>query len=166
MSPYQKFIKHLSDAEVQQLIHGQAAIGCNDQHYLLVTTWTMPEALANDNNAAREQLQAQEYKLLERLYQSQPLCREEFDYQATQLLQQHGAGQFYHQGDCSWALMIDGSFLVAVPPDDVRSQYGYCCEGDHALVEDDAIKAVMRWLHDGTAYEDYRVKTHCRYICN
>ena len=61
--------------------------------------------------------------------------------------------------------MIDGSFLTAVAPEDVRSLYGYYCEGDQVLPADAASAAVLEWLNEGIAYEDYRVKTHCRYIC-
>ena len=89
----------------------------------------------------------------------------EFDYQAEELLSANGAVLFCrHDGNAdNWALMIDDWRLIAVGPDDVRSQYGYFCEtedwGDEAQVEG----LVMKWLNSGQAYEDYLSKTHCRY---
>lgn len=164
MSPYQRFINNLCHADLQRLIQGQAGIGCNDITYLLVSDGVMPEQPTN-TEAVREYLLAQEQSILEQLYQNRPLCREEFDHQAEQLLQEYGPERFYRSEDTSWALMIDGSLLSAVPPEDVRSRYGYYCEGDEALSCEQARTAVHRWLKDGIAYEDYQVKTHCRYVC-
>ena len=95
----------------------------------------------------------------------QALCREEFDYQAAALVVAHGAASFCrHEAEqANWALMIDDWHLVAVGPDDVRSQYGYFCEAEAMLDETAAEAQVMRWLKSGDAYEDYRTKTHCRY---
>lgn len=61
--------------------------------------------------------------------------------------------------------MIDGSRLIAVDADDVCSKYGYFCESHSLLTEAEAKKTTLKWLENGDAYEDYRVKTHCRYIC-
>lgn len=165
MSPFQRFINNLSDDDLPRLSKGEAAVWCDDNTYRLARHGIVQENMPTNPDTVRSYLLAHEREILERLYQTQPLCREEFDYQAEALLQEHGADKFYRHADNSWAMMIDGSLLTAVPPEDVRSQYGYYCEGDEPLPTADASETVKQWLKTGIAYEDYRVKTHCRYIC-
>jgi hypothetical protein len=118
-----------------------------------------------DIEQAREQLLGMEQRVLEQLYRQRSLCRAEFDYQAEALLAGQGHALFCrHDGNRdNWALMIDDWQMVAVGPDDVRSQYGYFCEASEAVDEAEAEQLVMKWLATGAAYDDYRAKTHCRY---
>jgi hypothetical protein len=167
MSPFQRFIANLSDKQLASVLDGSYGIGCSDNDYCLVEG----EGVAVDGTESvaelRSELSENEKEVLHQLYRNRPLCRAEFDHQARRLLREHGAANFCrHPGNASsWALMIDDSGLVAVGPEDVRSQYGYYCEGDNSQECDDAAAKVMRWLESGQAYEDYRSKTTCRYSC-
>ena len=165
MSPYQQFIAALSDEEVARLVHGDASIGCDDKGYCLVRGGISPLTGESPPEQARDQLKAMEPRLLEQLYSQRPLCRAEFDYQAAQWLLTEGASKFCrHQGQLNhWALMIDDHGLIAIGPDDVRSQYGYFCETDKALDKEQVESLVMTWLKSGDAYDDYLSKTVCRY---
>ncbi|MDH5785061.1 MAG: hypothetical protein OEZ16_05550 [Chromatiales bacterium] len=164
-SPYRQFIEQLSDNEVTLIMRGEFSPGCRGSGYAL-----LPGALPlleqrSGGESPREWLIAIEDQLLPALFQQQPLCRVEFDYQAGKLLSDHGAERFCHHtgNSANWALMIDEWHLVAVGPEDVRSKYGYFCESPQGLQPSEAKERVAEWLRSGRAYEDYRSKTHCRY---
>lgn len=165
MTPFQQFINNISHDDLQRLSTAEVAIGCDDNNYCLLAEGVILADIPDNPDEIVAHLLAHEQEILQQLYVTQPLCREEFDHQAKQLIEEQGPERFYRSGDNSWALMIDGSFLTAVPPEDVRSQYGYYCEGDTPLSAESANSAVYNWIKTGDAYEDYRVKTHCRYIC-
>jgi hypothetical protein len=165
MSPYQRFVDSLSDAQLQQLMRGEVGIGCSDDGYCLVENGGVKMQDDDADTDPRSRLRDREGGVLGELYQNQPLCRAEFDYQAEQLLERHGAENFCRRTGStgSWALMIDGLQLVAVEPEDVRCQYGYFCDIEEHVVDDEAAARTRDWLTSGEAYEDYRSKTTCRY---
>lgn len=165
MSPYQRFVDNLSDEQLELIMRGELGIGCNDENYCLVEKGYFPLEEAIDEDNVRSILRDNEDEVLSQLYRNQPLCRAEFDYQAVKLIEVHGAAHFCHDSNNprGWALMIDEANLIAVGPDDVRSQYGYFCECDSLMWEKEAAAKVMKWLESGDAYNDYRSKTTCRY---
>lgn len=165
MSPYQQFIDALSDDEVDQLIRGTSGISCNDDGYLIEQGASSPMQSEPEMAQVREQLISMEQSVLEKLYRQRPLCRAEFNYQASALLVTKGEAHFcHHEGDTEgWSLMIDDWRLVAVGPDDVRNKYGYFCEAGKVIDEAEACSLVMTWIKSGAAYDDYRSKTHCRF---
>jgi len=63
------------------------------------------------------------------------------------------------------ALMINGYDLIAIDCNDPRHPYGYYYTHPENIDNDNARALVNQWLNSGEAYNDYRVKTHCRYIC-
>jgi hypothetical protein len=140
-------------------------LGCDDEAYCLVKSDYLPFADQASQEPYRDALRRQEKRVLQQLYKARPLCRAEFDYQSSELLRAHGPARFcHHAGNPrGWSLMIDEARLVAVGPEDVRSQYGYYCESDEALDEQQAESRVMAWLASGEGYDDYRSKTTCRY---
>lgn len=164
-SPFQRFIDSLSDDEIEQLVSGSAGIGCDAAGYRLVKARAPLLDGTLSVAQVRAELKVVEEQILAQLYSQQALCRDEFDYQASGLFVAQGAARFCrHDGNRdNWALMIDEWRLVAVGPDDVRSQYGYFCEAEGLQGELEAEVQVMKWLSSGGAYEDYRTKTHCRY---
>lgn len=165
MSPYQAFIQSLSDDDLSALLDGKLSIGCDASAYRLQAQGVAPFDGINGATHTRDGLLALEESVLVRLFSQRPLCREEFDYQAAVLLSAHGAERFLRR-ECQqghWALMIDVWRLIAVGPEDVRSQYGYFCNVEGPLNDVEAESHVMRWLKSGEAYDDYRSKTHCRY---
>lgn len=164
MSPYQRFIDSLSDDEVAQIRSGEMGIACDAHDYRLVAGG-VPVTGHRPNGEVREWLRESESQVLATLYAERALCHAEFDHQAGELFAQHGAALFCrHQGNQNnMALMIDEWQLIAVGPEDVRSQYGYFCEAQEALDNNAAEMRVMQWLKSGEAYNDYRSKTHCRY---
>jgi hypothetical protein len=165
VSPYQQFIRALSDAQLAQLARGGTGIGCDAEHYRLAAEGCLPFDGTVAPAEVRALLSAGEQAVLTCVYATQPLCRAEFDYQAESLLATQGAAQFcHHPGNRQGlALMIDGAYLVAVGPGDVRSRYGYFCECDEKMSEEQAAARARAWLASGEAYDDYRGKTTCRY---
>lgn len=165
MSPFLQFIGALSDDEIGLLIRGTRGIGCDDDGYLLEEDAVSPFQCEPVMEHTREQLISMEQCVLDKLYEHRPLCRSEFNYQASTLLAAKGRAHFcHHEGNTDrWALMIDDWRLVAVGPDDVRNQYGYFCEVNEVVDELEADSLVMTWIESGAAYDDYRSKTHCRY---
>lgn len=166
MTPFLSFVDQISDTDLTLIFDGKLGISCDDNSYRLSEKGVRPIP-STQAGLLREQLKAQERALLGELYKSLPLCRAEFDYQARRLLESNGAHLFcqHPAKPNNWALMIEDGALIAVEPEDVRSQYGYFYESTDTLSENDALSAVEKWLGSGQAYEDYRVKTHCTYIC-
>lgn len=144
---------------------GELSIGCTEGGYGLVKGEAIRFEGTPLPEQAREQLIAREKEILEKWFLQRPLCRVEFDHQASQLFTEVGAERFCRHAEKlgNWALMIDNWSLVAVGPEDVRNQYGYFCEASGELSEAEASSRVREWLQSGEAYEDYRSKTHCRY---
>ena len=165
MSPYQQFIRILSDDEIKRIGKGVAGISCDARDYRLVDGASLSLVAKPAGVGDRKWLIDSESQVLEALYGQRALCRAEFDYQATELLMAHGISLFccHPANRGNMALMIDEWRLIAVGPDDVRSQYGYFCEAAKVLDNAGAESRVMRWLNSGEAYDDYRSKTHCRY---
>ncbi len=164
-SPYRQFIATLTDSDILRIVEGELSIGCGDQGYGLIKGEVIAFKGPLPVGQARGRLLEMELELLEKWFLQRPLCRVEFDYQALGLLTQMGAERFCRHAKHrdNWALMIDDWRLVAVGPEDVRSQYGYFCEVSREISEEVAASKVMDWLRSGEAYEDYRSKTHCRY---
>ncbi|MCW8888388.1 MAG: hypothetical protein OQK25_04940 [Gammaproteobacteria bacterium] len=165
MSPYRQFIDSLSEEDIRKIGQGDVGIGCDDHGYLLVQGGFSPLVEEDEQMVNSTLLLSQESQVLEQIYLQRPLCRSEFDYQAQTLLDKNGIKQFCrHPGNIrSWALMIDKPYLIAVPADDVRSQYGYFYESEQILDNEQTASQVKAWLDSGRAYEDYRTKTHCTY---
>jgi hypothetical protein len=165
MSPYQQFVCSLSDDEVTRILTGEVGISCDAHDYHLIEGGGLSPDTKPAQGAERKWLIESEPQVLEALYSQRALCRAEFDYQAAELMAEHGVGRFSrHPGNRNnMALMIDEWRLIAVGPEDVRSQYGYFCEADESIDEAVAGVRVMRWLKSGDAYDSYRSKTHCRY---
>lgn len=63
------------------------------------------------------------------------------------------------------ALMIEGATLIVVEENDVRLKYGYFHNQTNNLSKEETHQAVINWIASDQAYDDYRVKTHCLYIC-
>ena len=160
MSPFQQLMFALTEEVFEQLTRGELGLACDETGYHLV-----PAGMPLPRGANRAQIVAQEQPLLAQFYSKAPLGRAEFDYQADRLIAEQGVARFCrHAGNLGhWALMIDDWGLIAVGPEDVRSQYGYYCEADGWPDEAGAEASVLQWLKSGQAYEDYRSKTHCRY---
>ncbi len=165
MSPYQQFVRSLSDDEIARIIAGELGISCDAHDYHLLERGGLSPATKPAQVAERQWLIASELQLLEALYHQRALCRAEFDYQAAELMAEHGLARFCRRpgNRNNMALMIDEWRVIAVEPEDVRSQYGYFCEADEALDEAVAGEQAIRWLKSGDAYDSYRAKTHCRY---
>ena len=165
MSPYQLFVSALNDDELTLLARGDMGMGCDFDSYRLEENGQKPFSSVPAIEQTRELLIEAEESILAKLYATRPLCRSEFNHQATELLNMHGATSFCRHGGnrSNWALMIDEWQLIAVNSDDVRCQYGYFCEAEKSLDDPDVAAQVMRWLESGEAYDDYRSKTHCRY---
>lgn len=168
MTPYQHFIQQLDANSLWQLSTGEMGISCQESRYVLAAEGTKPPPPTQsltETAHIRQWLLEQENAVQAALFSDLPLCRGEFDFQARKLLTEFGAEHFYRSDDSSWALMIDDWKLIAVPPSDVRSRYGYYCEGDETLDGKSASVRVWQWLDSGEAFEDYSAKTHCRYFC-
>jgi len=165
-SPFQQFKKNLTNEELQKLHTDELRIGVNDNHYRLTTKGTILKSTDTQSNL-KKLLSENQDQILKEPYQSHPLCKDEFNYQATQLLNNHSAENYckYESNPNHISLMIDNERLISIVQDDPRNQYGYFYN-HHSIVDDnEALRLVTKWINSGLAYEDYRVKTHCRYIC-
>ena len=166
-SPYMKFISGLSDADLQKLQTHDLMISINDEHYLLADNgFNIPDTIKTTD--LKTYLYNNQNNILKMLYQTQPLCKDEFNYQAMQFFKYHGAEKFCHykNNTNNLALMIENEKLITVSRDDPRNQYGYFYTHQSLIDDNMASKLVLQWLDSGSAYNDYRVKTHCRYICS
>ncbi|MDH5394312.1 MAG: hypothetical protein OEY11_14085 [Gammaproteobacteria bacterium] len=166
-SPFQQFINQLSAADLDKLASGELSIGADDQNYRLTEPDEKLLFEATQQNI-KQCLHQQQTIILKQLYKTQALCKAEFNYQARQLFDQHGAENFcQHQNNTNQlALMIDKEKLIAIGKNDARHQYAYYYSNDEALGKKEACEQVRQWLDSGMAYDDYRVKTHCMYLCS
>ena len=176
MTPFQQFIQSCSDSELARLKAGSLAISCNDNIYQTATNGINIATLSCASNATTPELITQDIKqylnlneaaILNALYQTRPLCQDEFNFQAQQLFARYGAENFcHHLNNLSHkSLMIDQASLISVNKNDARSQYGYYCECNKKLSTTEAKQTTLQWLLSAQAYEDYREKTYCRYTC-
>ena len=168
MNPFEQFLNTLSTDNINKLATGTLRLSVDDINYT-----TSPEGidvldlLSGDNADTKETLIKNQETILTQLYATLPLCRKEFDYQAHQLINKHHPESYCKHANSqnSRALFIEGNQLISVESNDSRHKYGYYCEHHDQLQKENAIMNVMTWLESGQAYDDYRVKTHCRYIC-
>jgi len=165
-NPFQEFIESLTEDNLANLISGSQCINVDDNNYLLSPDGVNLTQYANKKNV-RQMLIDKQFLIKQALYKENPLCRKEFDYQAHLLIMKTQPESFCHHASKlnEQALIIDGSVLITVKPSDARHKYGYCSQQDKNLTDDEAREAVFRWIKSGEAYSDYRVKTHCLYIC-
>jgi len=168
MTPFQLFIEQCDSEDLTQLLSGETGIGCNDTDYLLDKQGIALNKLDIDGLQTKDDILKIEQEILTSLYQTHPLCRSEFDYQAQQLFIKNPPEKFCSHPDNPkhLALMIEGTQLVTVDFNDARNQYGYFCEQNKALDLAKARQLVMKWSSTGEAYETYRAKTYCRYNCD
>jgi len=85
-------------------------------------------------------------QILIELYQSYPLCNDEFNYQTTQLLNNHGAENHCKCEDKPnhLSLMIENERLISIDQDDPRNQYGHFYN-HHSIVDDnEALRLVTK----------------------
>ncbi|MDH5517833.1 MAG: hypothetical protein OEY36_08450 [Gammaproteobacteria bacterium] len=168
MNPFQEFLNTLSDETLSDLESGKLHISVDDNSYITSTSGvSISQYQKNISENIKQLLIDNQDSILQQLYKTYPLCRKEFDFQAQQLIMQSQAESFCSHGSMpnKQALFIDGNFLAVVGSTDARYKYGYYCQHEDNLNQQEAKQAVIKWLESGQAYEDYRVKTHCRYIC-
>ena len=165
-SPYKTFIRSLSNNDINNLYQGKLCLCVNDNEYILCDSGLSLQSTALLTEFTHNLLHNQEL-ILKDLYQTYPLCKDEFYFQARQLFEQHGPAQFCQQSlsTDNMALMIDDHELIAIDSNDPRNQYGYYFSHPSIIDKEQATVLVNEWLNSGEAYNDYRVKTHCRYIC-
>lgn len=165
MHPFAEFINNLSDNELASLATGQSKLSVNYNDFLLSREGIYLSQY-NENNLKRKLIDNQQ-SILEQLHKIQPLSCKEFNFQAIQLIMNNSPNSFSHHStkNNKRALMIVGDILIVVEENDVRLQYGYFYNQTNYLSKEETHQAVIDWVDSGQAYDDYRVKTHCLYIC-